>query len=69
MIGMQILFTYVPLFNALFHSAPIGWDAWWRILATGVGVYVVIELEKTLGRWWSWRRASLAPASEGAAEQ
>jgi Ca2+-transporting ATPase len=56
MILLQLLFTYVPLMNAMFHSAPIGWDAWWRILATGLAAYLIMGFEKSLGRWWSRRR-------------
>ncbi|MBX3443439.1 MAG: cation-transporting P-type ATPase [Planctomyces sp.] len=51
MVGMQMLFTYVPLLNRAFHSAPIGLDAWWRILLTGLGTYVVVEAEKGLRLW------------------
>jgi cation-transporting ATPase F len=36
MILLQLLFTYAPFMNRFFHSAPIGWDAWWRILLTAV---------------------------------
>jgi universal stress protein E len=35
MIVLQLAFTYVPFMNRMFHSAPIGWDAWWRILLDG----------------------------------
>jgi cation-transporting P-type ATPase F len=56
MIVLQMLFTYAPFMNRLFQSAPIGWDAWWRILLTGAVAYVVIGTEKQLGRWWAARR-------------
>jgi cation-transporting P-type ATPase F len=56
MVGSQMLFTYAPFMNTLFHSSPIGWDAWWRILATGLATYVVVELEKGARRWWEERR-------------
>jgi Ca2+-transporting ATPase len=55
MVAAQLLFTYVPLMNRLLHSAPIGWDAWWRIIATGLATYVIIEAEKAIGRWWASR--------------
>ena len=50
MVALQLAFTYTPLMNYLFHSAPIGWDAWWRILLTGVVAYVVVGFEKWLRR-------------------
>ncbi|MEQ8787336.1 MAG: cation-transporting P-type ATPase [Pirellulaceae bacterium] len=56
MVALQLAFTYVPLMNYLFHTAPIGWDAWWRILLTGVAAYVVVGIEKWLRRQWGQRR-------------
>ena len=44
----QLLWTYVPAFNHLFGSTPLGLGAWGAILATGLGVLVLVELEKTL---------------------
>jgi Ca2+-transporting ATPase len=52
MIALQMAFTYVPLMNQLFHTAPIGWDAWWRIVLTGAVVYAIVGVEKQLRRWW-----------------
>jgi len=44
----QLLFTYVPLMNRLFHTAPIGLMDWAHILAVGLVIYLVIGAEKTL---------------------
>jgi cation-transporting ATPase F len=55
MIVLQLLFTYVPIMNRLFHSAPIGWEAWLRILGTGLATYLIIEAEKWIGRRWTSR--------------
>jgi magnesium-transporting ATPase (P-type) len=49
-IALQMLFTYTPAMNSLFDSAPIGWDAWWRILAFGAAVSAAVGLEKRLRR-------------------
>ena len=46
----QLLFTYSPLMNQLFHTAPIGLMDWLHILAVGVIIYLVIGVEKTLRR-------------------
>ena len=59
MIVFQLAFTYVPFFNHLFHSAPIGWDAWWRILLTGVVAYVIVGLEKYIRRNWPQLKSRL----------
>ncbi len=62
MVALQLAFTYVPVMNQMFHSAPIGWDAWWRILLTGAVAYAVIGIEKWLRRQWGRRGGHLAPA-------
>ncbi|MGJ8644513.1 MAG: cation-transporting P-type ATPase [Luteolibacter sp.] len=48
MVGLQMLFTYSPVMNSLFHSAPIDWAAWWRILAVGMVAHLLVGLEKIL---------------------
>lgn len=53
MIVLQLLYTYTPTMNLLFHSAPIGPDSWIRILAVGVTVLIIVELEKWLRRKWN----------------
>lgn len=50
MIALQLLFTYAPFMNNLVYSAPIGLADWGRVLAVGVGSYLVVELEKLLRR-------------------
>lgn len=52
MIVLQLLYTYTPTMNLLFHSAPIGLDSWLRILAVGVAVLIIVEFEKWLRRKW-----------------
>jgi magnesium-transporting ATPase (P-type) len=46
MILLQILFTYTPWMNKVFHSAPIGLTDWGIIIGIAVGVYGIIGLEK-----------------------
>jgi cation-transporting P-type ATPase F len=48
MVILQLLFTYVPVMNAAFHSAPIGIDSWLRILAVAVLVMIIEGIEKRL---------------------
>lgn len=59
MAGLQFVFTHTPLMNSLFHSAPITPAAWGRIVATGLGIYLVVNLEK-----WLRRRLSAPPFEE-----
>jgi magnesium-transporting ATPase (P-type) len=46
MMGAQMLLTYVPVMNWLFHTAPIGWMDWLHITLVGLVIYLVIGAEK-----------------------
>ena len=46
MIVAQLLFTYAPFMQRLFHTAPIGLDAWLRIGGVALASFLVIEFEK-----------------------
>jgi len=48
MVLLQLVFTYAPLMNRLFGTAPIGWAAWAAILVFGLVVYLIVEVEKRL---------------------
>jgi magnesium-transporting ATPase (P-type) len=48
MAAVQLAFTYVPVMNRLFHTAPIAAADWLPILAVGLAIYLVMGLEKTL---------------------
>jgi len=48
----QMAFTYLPLMNRLFHTAPVRAEAWLYIVAIGVFAFAVVELEK----WLRFRR-------------
>jgi magnesium-transporting ATPase (P-type) len=50
MMVLQCLFTYVPLMNTLFASAPIDLLDWTKILACGLIVYGIIEYDKKRSR-------------------
>jgi Ca2+-transporting ATPase len=52
---LQLLFTYTPVMNRAFGTAPIGAIEWVIILAMGVTIYVVVGIEK----WLRARRATL----------
>jgi cation-transporting P-type ATPase F len=58
MVALQLAFTYVPFMNHMFHTAPIGWSAWWRILLTAAAAYAIIGTEKWLRRKWNGRRSA-----------
>jgi Ca2+-transporting ATPase len=46
MVGAQLLFTYAPWMNRLFHTAPIPLESWLRITAVASTVFAVVEIEK-----------------------
>jgi Ca2+-transporting ATPase len=45
---VQIAYTYLPVMNRLFQSAPVGPAVWGRTVAAGLVVFVIIEIEKRL---------------------
>jgi cation-transporting ATPase F len=47
---LQVLFTYLPAMNTMFHSAPIRPGAWGRILAVSVLASIVVVAEKRIRR-------------------
>ncbi len=50
MVALQLLFTYLPLMNLLFHTAPVGWEAWIGVFAVALAAVVAVEIEKRIGR-------------------
>lgn len=44
----QIAFTYLPLLNRIFHTAPVRAEAWVYIVGVGVFTVAVVEFEKWL---------------------
>lgn len=58
MLGLQMLFTYVPAMNRFFHSAPISLDAWLRIILIGLSIYIIMEVEKWVRSWFLNRKRS-----------
>jgi len=48
MLGAQLLLTYLPVMNQLFHTAPIGAESWLRIVGVAAVAFAVVEFEKWL---------------------
>lgn len=53
MILAQLIFTYAPFMNTIFHSAPISWDSWGRIMIVAAAGYLIVEIEKGVRRIFS----------------
>jgi Ca2+-transporting ATPase len=54
MILLQLLFTYLPAFNHVFQSAPLGLIEWGLIIGNSLLIFIIVELEK----WFRRRRGS-----------
>jgi magnesium-transporting ATPase (P-type) len=55
-IGLQMLFTYLPVMQTLFATTALTATDWVRIVAVASSVYVLVEIEK----YWLRRRAGRA---------
>jgi Ca2+-transporting ATPase len=47
---LQMFYTYLPIFNTLFQSAPMGMTGWALVLGNSLLIYVVVEIEKRMHR-------------------
>lgn len=48
MLAAQALFTYAPIMNRLFHTAPLPLETWVRIVAVGLVAFFAVGAEKWL---------------------
>jgi len=61
-IAFQVIFTYWPVMNSLFHVAPMDAWMWLRVLAAAFGLLLFVEAEKAVARRFasasalSWQR-------------
>jgi len=60
MVGAQLLFTYWPVMNRLFHTAPINGESWLRIVGVAATVFTIVEFEKWV-RYGHGRGAKALP--------
>ncbi len=49
-IGLQLLFTYLPVMQVLFHSTSIDFESWARIILFALSLFALVELEKAATR-------------------
>lgn len=52
MIGLQLLFTFVPFMQVIFQTGPMGLQGWLGVAALGVATSLIVGVEK-------WIRARL----------
>jgi len=56
---LQLLFTYLPLFQNLFGTAAIAPEDWLRIIAFTFSVFVLVEIEKYILRQLDTKKTDL----------
>jgi len=59
MIGAQLLFTYSPLMNRWFKSAPIESNDWLQIIGIALGIFIIVEIEKWIRRHLSTNKRKI----------
>ncbi len=65
---MQVAFTYAPPMQELFKSASLDLATWGRIVLVGASVFLLVEAEKAVLRWYGDRnhaRPLAAVAGDG----
>ena len=50
LVGFQLLFTYAPPMQQVFHTAPLDGASWLLILALGLAKFLAVEAEKAVLR-------------------
>ncbi|WP_435299093.1 cation-translocating P-type ATPase [Timonella sp. A28] len=50
LLSLQLIFTLVPAMNTWFGSTPISLDRWMMALVLAIGVFLLVELGKTVQR-------------------
>ncbi|MFM8332497.1 MAG: HAD-IC family P-type ATPase, partial [Candidatus Methylumidiphilus sp.] len=58
---LQAGFTYLPPLQALFATEALGVEAWQRIAAFGLALFLIVEAEKALVRLWRRHRPAPPP--------
>jgi magnesium-transporting ATPase (P-type) len=63
MLALQLLYTYTPVMNSLFDSAPLSATDWAHILAAALLTFLSVEVEKAIRAHISHRASP--PAQQG----
>ena len=64
--ALQLLYTYFPLMNRLFESAPMSAAQWVRVFAVGFVAHLIVGFEKWVRRsvWRANARAAPGDRTE-----
>jgi magnesium-transporting ATPase (P-type) len=47
---LQLAFTYLPVMQEWFHTAPLSWREWGIALSLAAGIFLIVEAEKWVAR-------------------
>ncbi len=61
MAAASLAFTYLPIMNKLFHTAPISLTDWLNIFAVGLVIYVLVAIDKRIRLWLESRADQRSP--------
>ncbi len=50
MVALQLAFTYLPAMQHMFGTASLGITEWMLIMAVGMVIYTVVEIEKKVSQ-------------------
>jgi magnesium-transporting ATPase (P-type) len=59
---LQLLFVYAPFMHLWFHTAPLTLRDWLLPLGAGIGIFLLVEVEKALARALTPKAAAQATA-------
>jgi Ca2+-transporting ATPase len=62
---LQLAFTYLPISNLLFHTAPINLMTWVKVVSIGFVSFMIIELFKVIVNYFSANRQRRSTGAEG----
>jgi magnesium-transporting ATPase (P-type) len=64
---LQLILTYLPVMNTLFDTMPLGVEGWALCIGVGLGVFLLVEIEKAVIRRGLHPLAVTAGRGEGEA--
>ena len=67
LLALQALFVYAPFMHTLFGSTSLTADQWLVPIAVGVGVFLIVEVEKAISRRHGGRRSNNPTSGTGTA--
>ena len=61
-VALQVMFTYAPFMERFFETRPIGIAEGLPVIAAGLMLFVILEIEKAIRRRWDRKAVSASPS-------